>query len=71
MWQVHVANFFGSTEVFTAKQGGSLAYFLGRFDTFSAGPILEKQSAGGANAGKKLAGDDLTTANLRAAGFIQ
>jgi hypothetical protein len=70
VWQIHVLNFFNSTEAFTLKQGGSLAYFVSRFDTFSSGPILEKQSVRGIN-GKKLTGDDLTAANLRAAGFIQ
>jgi hypothetical protein len=72
IWQTHVLNFFASTEEFTAKQGGSLAYFVRRFDTFSSGPILEKQSVGGTNGStKKLTGDALTTANLRAAGFVQ
>jgi hypothetical protein len=41
LWQAHVLNFFDSTEAFTLKQGGSLAYFVSRFDTFSTGPILE------------------------------
>jgi hypothetical protein len=45
-WQAHVLNFFDSTEAFTVKQGGSLAYFISRFDTFSAGPILEGGSNG-------------------------
>jgi len=45
VWQTHLMNFFNSTEPFTVKQGGSLAYFLSRFDTFSSGPILE----GGSN----------------------
>ena len=49
IWQTHVLNFFDSTEAFTLKQGGSLAYFVSRFDTFSSGPILEKQSVGGSN----------------------
>jgi uncharacterized protein YdaU (DUF1376 family) len=48
VWQTHVLNFFDSTEGFTAKQGGSLAYFISRFDTFSSGPILEK-SVGATN----------------------
>ncbi len=72
VWQTHILNFFDSTEAFTLKQGGSLAYFIRRFDTFSAGPILEKQSVGGTNGStKKLTGDALTNANLRAAGFVQ
>jgi hypothetical protein len=70
VWQTYISRFFDSTEAFTVKQGGSLAYFVSRFDTFASGPILEKQSVGGTN-GRKLAGDDLTAANLRAAGFIQ
>jgi hypothetical protein len=41
-WQTHILNFFDSTEAFTRKQGGSLAYFVSRFDTFSCGPILER-----------------------------
>jgi len=46
VWQAHVLNFFDSTEAFTVKQGGSLAYFISRFDTFSVGPILEGGSNG-------------------------
>ncbi len=45
VWQAHVLNYFDSTEPFTVKQGGSLAYFVSRFDTFSA-PILEGGSNG-------------------------
>jgi len=48
VWQAHILNFFDSTEAFTVKQGGSLAYFVSRFDTFSSGPILE----GGSNNAK-------------------
>src|SRR5271165_1106793 len=33
VWQQHVCSFFESTETFTLKQGGDLAYFLKRFDT--------------------------------------
>jgi hypothetical protein len=46
IWQTHILNFFHSTEAFTVKQGGSLAYFVSRFDTFSSGPILEGGSNG-------------------------
>ena len=46
IWQAHIQNFFDSTEAFTVKQGGSLAYFISRFDTFSSGPILEGGSNG-------------------------
>jgi hypothetical protein len=49
VWQTHVLNFFDSTEAFTLKQGGSLAYFVSRFDTFASGPIFEKTSTGGAH----------------------
>jgi hypothetical protein len=52
VWQIHVLNFFNSTEAFTLKQGGSLAYFISRFDTFASGPILEKSSTGGTHHGK-------------------
>jgi hypothetical protein len=50
VWQTHVLNFFDSTEAFTAKQGGSLAYFVSRFDTFASGPILEKTFTRGTHA---------------------
>jgi hypothetical protein len=49
LWQSHLLNYFDSTEGFTVKQGGSLSYFLKRFDTFESGPILE----GGNNNGNK------------------
>jgi hypothetical protein len=45
-WQVHILHFFDSTEPFTVKQGGSLSYFVSRFDTFESGPILEGRSNG-------------------------
>lgn len=67
-WQTHISNFFDSTEPFTVKQGGSLSYFVRRFDTFKSGPILAGQKG---NGNGKLSGDDLTKANLRAAGYIQ
>ena len=68
VWQAHILNFFDSTEVFTAKQGGSLSYFVSKFDAFASGPILEGGTHGKS---KKLTGDDLTAANLKAAGFVQ
>jgi hypothetical protein len=46
IWQAHIRDFFDSTEAFTVKQGGGLAYFVSRFDTFSSGPILEGGSNG-------------------------
>jgi len=48
-WQFSIANFFDSTEPFTVKQGGSLAYFVSRFDTFSSGPILAAPQKGKGN----------------------
>lgn len=66
-WQLRLAHYFDSTEPFTVKQGGSLSDFVRRFDAFKDGPILQQ---GGTNAGsKKLTGDALTAANLRAAGY--
>jgi hypothetical protein len=47
IWQDRVSNFFDSTEPFTLKQGGSLSYFVSRFDTFAAGPILAAQKGKG------------------------
>ena len=68
VWQTHISNFFDSTEPFTLKQGGSLSYFVSRFDTFASGPI---QAAQKGNGNGKLSGDALTRANLKATGFIQ
>jgi hypothetical protein len=68
IWQAHIASFFDSTEGFTVKQGGSLSYFISRFDTFSAGPILEKQSAGGTN-GKPTSATEIAIRNARALGL--
>lgn len=45
-WQTHISNFFDSTEPFTIKQGGSLSYFVRRFDTFANGPILAQTGGG-------------------------
>jgi hypothetical protein len=47
LWQSHLLNYFDSTEGFTVKQGGSLSYFLKRFDTFESGPILEGGNSNG------------------------
>ena len=68
-WQIHLANYFDSTELFTVKQGGSLSYFISKFDTFAHGPILERYVGGSNGNAKKLTGDALTAANLRAAGY--
>jgi hypothetical protein len=65
LWQFHILNFFDSTEAFTVKQGGGLAYFISRFDTFSSGPILE----GATNGNRKPTGSDLALRNARALGL--
>jgi hypothetical protein len=65
VWQANILNFFDSTEAFTVKQGGSLTYFVRRFDTFSSGPILE----GGSNGNRKPTGSDLAMRNARALGL--
>ena len=39
-------NYLGSTDPFTQKQGGSLAYFSAHVDSFLVGPILEPQKGG-------------------------
>jgi hypothetical protein len=65
VWQTHVLNFFDSTEGFTLKQGGSLAYCISRFDTFSAGPISE----GGNHGNRKPTGTELAIQNARDLGL--
>jgi len=60
VWQTNILNFFDSTEAFTTKQGGSLSYFVSRFDTFSSGPIFGKKSIGGNN-GKPTVSDNMRT----------
>lgn len=61
-WQHYLV----STEPFTANKRGSLAYFCANFDAFIEGP-LHGSAKGGAHG--KLSGDDLTRANLKAAGY--
>jgi hypothetical protein len=39
--QTRWRNYLESTEPFTLKQGGGLAYFAGHCDSFAGGPILE------------------------------
>lgn len=63
-WQTRLANYFDSTEAFTLKQGGSLSYFVSRFDTFAAGPILEGK--GKSNGTGKLSATDLAIRNAQA-----
>jgi hypothetical protein len=55
-------HYLSSTEPFTVKQGGSLAYFCTHFDSFMAGPILERT-------GGKPDASALESRNLVAAGF--
>jgi len=55
VWQTHISSFLESTEPFTLKQGGSLSYFVSRFDTFASGPILTVQK--GNRNGKPTATD--------------
>jgi hypothetical protein len=65
--QRRFTNYLSSTEPFTQKQGDSLAYFCAHVDSFLAGPILEKHSAGGSN-GKPSTSDNIQTtlATMRA-----
>lgn len=39
VWTAHLSAYFDSTEPFTVKQGGSLSYFVSKFDAFEHGPI--------------------------------
>ena len=64
-------NFLASTEPFTVKQGDSLAYFCSNIDKFSDGPVLATPGKGINGTIKRLTGDALTVANLKAAGLIQ
>lgn len=67
VWRGHILNFFDSTEPFTLKQGGSLAYFVSGFDKFANGPILAAALRGTGN-GKPTA-TDLAIQNARALGL--
>jgi hypothetical protein len=67
IWQSHVLNHFDSTEPFTVKQGGSLAYFVSKFDAFASGPILAASQKGGTNG--KPSATDLALRNARALGL--
>jgi hypothetical protein len=60
VWQAHILNYFESTEAFTAKQGGSLTYFVSRFDTFSSGPISGNKSSRSSHA-KPSTSDNMRT----------
>lgn len=67
-WEQRYRNFLKSTSPFYAEKCGSLLFFISNFDHFIDGPVLEK---GGPSNGKKLTGNALTDANLKAAGFVQ
>ena len=47
IWAVYLNAYFDSTEAFTVKQGGSLSYFVSRFDSFKSGPLMAQK--GGSN----------------------
>lgn len=67
VWQSHIVNYFDSTEPFTLKQGGSLSYFVSRFDAFASGPMVAGVQKGGGN-GKPTA-TDLAIQNARSLGL--
>lgn len=60
-------NFMASTDDFTEKQRGSLAYFCASFDKFIKGPLLARPAGGGANGKKPLdyTGTDRAAENFR------
>ena len=65
-------NFLDSTETFTVKQGGSLAYFCSNIDKFSGGPIMATPQKGGNNGNRsdgKPSASDLAIQNARALGL--
>ena len=55
-------DYLASTEAFTVKQGGSLAYFCTHFDSFMAGPIFKRKEG-------KPDASTIEARNLAAAGF--
>lgn len=68
-WQKRFSAYLESTDRYTANKGDdSLLYFVVHFDLYRDGPVLEKKGASNGST-KKLTGDDLTAANLKAAGF--
>lgn len=70
VWTAHLNAYFDSTEAFTVKQGGSMSYFVSRFDTFSDGPILPYLGKGGnGNGTGKLTGVALLEHNAKVLGF--
>ena len=60
-WQIHLSNYLDSTEQFTTKQGGSLTYFVNKFDAFASGPILEPVRGSNGKSGKPSIGDNVRT----------
>jgi hypothetical protein len=52
-WQRRFWAYLGSTEKFIRTQGGSLAYFVTRFDVFRDGPVLDGTMTGGTD-GKRV-----------------
>jgi uncharacterized protein YdaU (DUF1376 family) len=58
--QRRFGNYLASTEPFTQKQGGSLAYFCARIDSFLAGPITVGLLKGKTNA-KPSVNDNIET----------
>jgi hypothetical protein len=67
--QSRFENYLASTESFTMKKGGSLAYFCQNVDSFLAGPLFER-TQGGNNGNKKISADQRTRDNLAAAGLL-
>jgi len=53
-------NYAASTDIFTVKQGDSLAYFSSNLDKFSDGPITENSSLG-VKHGKPTTSDNMRT----------
>lgn len=45
--KIRWTSFLASTELFTVRQGGSLAYFCAHIDAFLSGPLLVERAKGG------------------------
>jgi len=54
-------NFLDSSELFTVKQGDSLAYFCSNIDKFADGPLLAIAPKGGSDGRKPTVGDNIRT----------
>jgi hypothetical protein len=64
-WQRRWLNYSQSTEPYTVNQGGSLAHFCSKFDSFIDGPVVERRlSKGGIGHAASI-----DARNLAAAGF--